>query len=155
MNPYSIREIVEQAVQTEKLGYEYYSSMSGKFADNAELNKLFNTLAGQELQHEKRFAEFKETLKEEQLENWEEASKYLHEIVESEFFLGSNKALTSVGNISTVDEAIRHAISFEKETLLYFYALKDAVQEKDMINDIINQEKNHMIWLSNFGKKIS
>lgn len=154
MNPYSIREIVEQAVQTEKLGYEYYRSMSGKFADNTELNKLFNTLAEQEMLHEKRFAELKETLTEEQLENWEEASKYLNEIVESEFFLGSNKALTSMGDITTAREAVHHAMRFEKETLLYFYALKDAVQEKDIISDIISEEKRHMIWLSEFGKSL-
>jgi rubrerythrin len=105
--------------------------------------------------HEKRFAEVKETLTEEQLENWEEASKYLNEIVESEFFLGSNKALTSMGDITTAREAVHHAMRFEKETLLYFYALKDAVQEKDIISDIISEEKRHMIWLSEFGKSIS
>ena len=103
MNPYSMREIVEQAVQTEKLGYEYYRTMSEKFTENDELVKLFNTLADHELQHEKRFAQLKETLKDEQLDNWEEVSKYLNEIVESEYFLGSNKALKYMENITTVD----------------------------------------------------
>ena len=152
MNPYSIREIVEQAVQTEKLGYEYYRTMSDKFTDNDELVKLFNTLADHELQHEKRFAQFKETLKDEQLDNWEEVSKYLNEIVESEYFLGSNKALKSMENITTMDEAIRYAMRFEKETLLYFYALKGAVLDQDIISDIISEEMKHMVWLSQLAK---
>jgi len=37
MKTFSIREVIEQAVQTEKRGYEFYSSMSEKFKENSEL----------------------------------------------------------------------------------------------------------------------
>ncbi len=150
MNPYSLSEIVEQAVQTEKLGKEYYDAMSGKFSDKEVLCKLFNALADQELQHERKLSDLKSALKDEQIENPDEVSRYLHAIVESEFFLGSDKALTAMDQIATVDEAIRYAIRFEKETLLYYHTLKDIVKEKDIMDVIIKEEKKHILWLSQY-----
>ena len=53
MNKYSINEIMEMAIQTERLGYQYYTSMAEKFKENEELQKLFSTLASKEQAHEK------------------------------------------------------------------------------------------------------
>jgi len=154
MNQYSIREVAEQAIQTEKLGYSFYTSMAEKFKDNEELNKLFSLLAGQEVQHEIIFSDLKDKLSEEMLENWEEASLYMRAIVESEFFLGSKKSLTTMEGIESVDDAVRFAIRFEKETLLYYYGLKDSVRNEEIVNKIISEEKSHIVWLSNFGKSL-
>jgi rubrerythrin len=93
MKNFSIREVIEQAVQTEKLGYEFYTIMSKKFENNENLKKLCDTLAVKELRHEKIFSELRDVLGEEEPEGWEEASQYLRAIVESEFFLGKNKSL--------------------------------------------------------------
>lgn len=154
MVQYSIREVIEQAIQTEKLGYGFYTLMSEKFKDNVELNELFMLLAGQELRHEKIFADLKDTLAEEMLENWEEASLYMRGIVESEFFLGSRKAVRNMEEIKSIGDAVRFAASFEKETLLYYYGLKDSVQDNETLNEIIREEKSHIRWLNDFGKKL-
>lgn len=153
MERYSIIEVVEQAVQTEKLGYRFYTTIAEKFRDDTELNKLFTTLAEKELRHEKTFSELKMLMGSEEPEGWEEASKYMRAIVESEFFLGKNKALPSMDHIRNVSDAVIYAISFEKETLLYFYALREAVKQKDVVDEIINEEKSHIMWLSAFKLK--
>ncbi len=155
MNDYSIREVIEQAIQTEKLGYIFYSSMAEKFKDNEELNKLFIILAGQELTHEKQFVELEQRLGGEPLENWEEASLYLRAIVESEFFLGNNKSLPSVNMLDTVDAAIQYAINFEKETLLYYLGLQSAIKDNSLLNEIISEEKRHIVRLSDLRKSHS
>ncbi|RJQ15091.1 MAG: hypothetical protein C4560_11070 [Nitrospiraceae bacterium] len=152
MENFSIREVIEQAVQTEKLGYDFYTGASNRFRENDRLVKLFDILAGQELKHEKIFSQLREKLKDEILENWEEASRYLRAIVESEFFLGKNKALTSLENLKSAEEAVQRALGFEKETLLYYNGLRDIVKEKQLIDEIINEEKGHIVWLSEFGK---
>lgn len=152
MSNYSIREIIEQAIQTERLGYTFYTSMAEKFKDNEELNKLLAVLADQELKHEKHFAELKEKLGDEELENWEEASLYLRAIVESEFFLGSKKSLPSMKTLDRGDAVIRYAINFEKESLLYYLGLQDVVKDNELLNEIITEEKRHIVWLSDFGK---
>lgn len=150
MERFSIREVVEQAVQTEKLGYQFYVTVAAKFEKDERLNRLFSSLAEKELRHEKTFRELLGMVKDEELGNWEEAEQYLRAIVESEFFLGKEKSLPSMDHVKSVDDAVTFALGFEKETLLYFYWLRDAVREKEMVDEIINEERSHIMWLSRF-----
>lgn len=152
---FSIREVIEQAIQTEKLGYEFYTKMAEKFEKDEGLKNLFETLAEKEQQHEKTFSELKEKTGDEELDNWGEASKYLKAIVESEFFLGREKSLPSLKHVTSAAEAVSFASGFEKETLLYFYSLRDIVKEKKIIDKIINEEKSHIVWLIEYRKSIT
>jgi rubrerythrin len=147
MEKFSIREVLEQAVQTEKLGYQFYTGMAERFKDNGELLKLFSTLAEKELTHEKTFSDLLAMVGDTEPEGWDEASLYMRAMVESEFFLGKNKSLPSMDGIKTIEDAVNFAIGFEKETLLYFHGIRDVVKEKDMVDEIINEEKSHIRWL--------
>lgn len=150
MEKYSISEVIEQAIQTERLGYQFYTAMAERFKDDNELKKLFGKLAAKELVHEKMFSELKEMSGGMEPEGWEEASQYLRAIVESEFFLGKHKSLPDLKQVHTVEAAVNFAMGFEKETLLYFHAIRDVVKEKDVVDEIINEEKSHIMWLSRF-----
>ncbi len=154
MENYSVSEAIEQAIQTEKLGYNFYTEMAEKFSKDENLKNLFNTLALKEQQHEKTFSSLKDRTGDQLLEGWEEASKYLRAIVESEFFLGKNKSLPSLKHLETAADAVRFAIGFEKETLLYFHSLKDVIKEKEILDVIIDEEKSHILWLSELGKTL-
>jgi len=154
MENFSVTEAIEQAVQTEKLGNEFYTMMSGKFEDNEPMKNLFDTLAAKEKMHEKTFLSLKERVGDAHVENWEEASKYMKAIVESEYFLGKNKSLPELKNIQSIEDAVRFAIGFEKETLLYFHQMKDIVDDKETISAIIKEEQSHLIWLSDFRKSL-
>ncbi len=149
MNKYSIAEIMEMAVQTERLGYQFYVSMSDAFKKNADLSKLFSTLAAKEKIHEKTFAELKEIVTKSGPEpsQWEDVSDYLRAFVESEFFLGRGKALPSMERVKTAQDAVSFALGFEKETLLYYMELRSIVREKKVMDEIINEEKSHIVWL--------
>ena len=155
MEKFSIREIIEQAVQTEKLGYEFYTMMSEKFREEDGLCKLFADLATKEQRHEKAFRELLEIIKDEEIENMEETADYLRAIVESEFFLGKSKSLPAMQFIKTAEDAVDFAIGFEKETLLYFHGLKKAVKEKEVVEEIINEERSHIMWLIKFKQALS
>ncbi len=153
MNKYSIDEVMEMAVQTETLGYQFYTGMAEKFKKDDGLAKLFATLASKEKQHEKTFMGLRDSVaKQGALEpvQWEEVSNYMRAFVESEFFLGRAKALPSMDHIKTVQEAVRFALGFEKETLLYFMEMRAIVREKEIVDEIINEEKSHIRWLDAF-----
>lgn len=150
MERFSVREVIEQALQTERLGYEFYTTMKERFKDDEGFVRLFSTLAEKELAHEKSFSELLDIIKDEEPENWEEASEYLRAIVESEFFLGKDKALPSLSHVKSIDDAVDFAIGFEKETLLYFYGLLSSVKEKEVVEEIISEEKSHIKWLTSF-----
>ena len=152
MEKYSISEVIEQAVQTERLGYQFYTAMAERFKHDNELKKLFETLGSKELVHEKTFLELRGLIGDEEPEKWEEISEYMRAIVESEFFLGKHKALPSLEKVKTAEDAVSFAMGFEKETLLHFYGLRDAVREKDMVDEIINEERSHIMWLAKFSK---
>ncbi|HTR44943.1 MAG TPA: ferritin family protein [Thermodesulfovibrionales bacterium] len=150
MERFSIGEVIDQAVQTEKLGYQFYTSIAEQFKKDEGLHKLFTTLALKEQRHEKTFRELAALVTSDEPENWEEAEQYLRAIVESEFFLGKNKALPSMDHVETVEDAVNFALGFEKETLLYFYGIRGTVKEKEMVDEIINEERSHIMWLSKF-----
>ncbi len=150
MERFSVREVVEQAVRTERLGYEFYTTIADRFKENKGLKELFETLAGKELIHEKRFLDLEKTIGGEVPDKWEDISEYLRAIVESEFFLGKNKSLPSLSHVKTVDDAVNFAMGFEKETLLHFYGLRDAVKDKGPVDEIIGEEQSHIRWLAQF-----
>jgi rubrerythrin len=156
MAKFSMREVVEQAVQTEKIGNEFYSSMARKFHENHELKELFEVLASQELKHEKIFTELEKQIRDGEPEGWDEVSLYLRALVDSEFFLGRDKSLSAIKSVETAAEAMKFALGFERETLLYYHGLRhglrETIKEKDIIDEIIKEEKRHIVWLNNLRK---
>lgn len=152
MNKYNIDEIIEMAVQTERIGYQFYTTMAQKFKNDAELVKLFTTMADKEKSHEKTFTDLKGLVAKSGIEplDWDEVTKYMRAFVESEFFLGKGKSLPSLDHIKTVKDAVKFAIGFEKETFLYFSELRNIVREKELVDEILNEEKSHIMWLASF-----
>ena len=155
MTIFSVREVIEQAIQTEKTGNEFYTAMAKKFHENNELKKLFETLAAQEIKHEQVFSALRNKIKDEAPEGWDEVALYLKAIVDSEFFLGKDKSLSAVRNVNSSAEAIKFALGFERETLLYYYGLRDMIQEKKVIDEVIKEEKSHIVWLSALRKSFA
>ena len=154
MENYTVTEALEQAIQTEKLGQAFYTRMAEKFQDNEPMKNLFDTLAAKERHHEQTFSSLKGRVGDQHVENWEEASKYMRAIVESEYFLGKNKSLPEMKNIQSIEDAVRFAIGFEKETLLYFHQMKDIVDDKETMSAIIKEEQSHLVWLSDFRRNL-
>ena len=53
---------------------------------------------------------------------------------------------------------IDNAITFEKDTLLYFHAISDGISNdkaKIALRRIINEEVSHVLKLNDFKKKLS
>jgi rubrerythrin len=153
MGKYSIDEVMEMAVQTETLGQQFYTGMAEKFKKDDGLARLFSTLATKEKVHEKTFKGLRDSVAKQGAQEpvqWEEVSNYMRAFVESEFFLGRAKSLPSMDRIKTVKEAVSFALGFEKETLLYFMELRSIVKEKEVVDEVINEEKSHIRWLDAF-----
>ena len=154
MNKYSIDEIMEMAIQTEKLGYQFYTGMAEKFRRDAALANLLTTLASKEKTHERTFTNLRDTVVKNGTEpvQWEEVTPYMRAFVESEFFLGKGKSLPAMDHLRTVQDVVKFALGFEKETLLYFMELRSIVKEKAVMDGVIDEEKSHIVWLDKFRK---
>ena len=156
MTTYSIAEVLEMALQTERLGYQFYTAMAEKFKQDTGLLKLFNTLAAKEKVHERIFGDLQEKVSRSKPEpvQWEEVSDYMRAFVESQFFLGKGKSLPSMEGIKTVKDAVDFAMGFEKETLLYFVGLRAVVGEKGPVDEVIKEEQSHITWLQRFKQEL-
>lgn len=154
MESYSAHEVIEQAIQTERMGFNLYTKMAEKFVDNAQLNELFKKLAAKELDHEKIFINLRKDVGHQLPGNWGEISMYMRAISESAFFLGKNKPLPSLEHINTAEDAVRYAMRFEKDTLLYFHSMEELGEGTDVIDIIINEERKHIVWLGEFRKTL-
>ncbi len=152
MITFSIREVVEQAIQTERLGEEFYTKMAERFHRDSELSKLFQLLASHETRHGASFSQLRDKIRDEEPEGWGEVTQYLKAIVDSEFFLGKDKCLPSLEHVKTALEAIDFALCFERETLLYYHTLRETLKEKTIVDDIIREERSHIVWLNNLRK---
>jgi rubrerythrin len=157
MENFSIAEIIGQAIQTEVLGHQFYTQMADKFHSDEDLNTLFLDLAQKELAHKELFSSLLDLVDVSAYtaEEWEEISHYMRAIVESEFFLGKHKSLTGMERLNTVSEAVKFAIGFEKDTLLYFMELRDIVAQKSLLDRIIDEERSHIRWLSLFNRNLA
>jgi len=146
-------DIVDLAMQVEKNGEAYYRAVA-KEAQSAETRALFEDLAEQEVKHYATFSKLAQSVREKPLmtdEEWDSYLKYLNATVQSSFFEGPDKALVAARKVKDEKEAVRMAMAFEKETLLFFYDLRDAIQgpQRSLVEKIVAEEKSHIQRLAN------
>ncbi len=156
---FSMREVIEMAVTTERSGQAFYQTAS-KLAGENSLKELFQYLADEEEKHLKTFQDFYNTLKEKAEitpYNWEEAKLYLEALVDSKFFAGPDTAINLAKEAKDELEVIYAAIDFEKDTLLFFYQILEMIksQKQELVKKIIEQEKKHILRLSTMKSKLS
>ena len=141
-------DALELAMNIETNGETFYRAVAGKTADPA-VRALFEDLAVQETKHYAVFAKLSKGMIGSPLmtaEAWDEYQNYLQATVQSALFEGSDRALAAAEEAADEKEAIKMAIGFEKETLLFFYNLSDLVSDRDKktIARIIAEEKSHV-----------
>ena len=141
-------DIVELAMQVEKSGETFYRAVAGKVQSTAS-RELFEYLAGQEVIHYQVFSKLSQTVQDNPFmtdEEWALYVDYLNGTVQSAFFEGADKALALAETVTDERQAIQMAIGFEKETLLFFYDLRDRIPDKDrpFVEKIVDEEKRHI-----------
>ena len=151
-------EIIEMAVRTEITGYEFYK-LAMENAKSDELKDLFKYLADEELKHKAAYEGLADAIGEPAQGvpvDWDELGEYVQAMIESSLFLGGDKNINLATKAQEDKEAVDFALGFEKDTLLYFYQLRDLVKQanKPVIEKIINEEKLHIQRLSAIKAKL-
>jgi rubrerythrin len=141
-------DIVELAMQVEKSGEAFYRAIASK-AQSPETRDLFQYLADQEVIHYQVFDKLSQAVRDNPFmtdEEWELYLDYLSGTVQSAFFEGPDVALALAETVTDERQAIQVAIGFEKETLLFFYDLRDRIPDKDrpFVDKIVDEEKRHV-----------
>ena len=155
---YSGQEILEMAIIIEEKGFEFYNTYA-EDAKNEKIKKLFEYLGGEEINHKKMFQGFLDGIEKGEFSISyanEEVEQYFKAVVDSRVFDDPNFAIQLAKDTEDEIKAIDLAIGFEKDTILFYYELVGLVKEKtkDIIMDIIKEEKKHVQNLSKIKSEL-
>jgi rubrerythrin len=144
-------EIIEIATRLEESGEAFYNAAAEK-ATTPGVKALFEELALQEQYHRRAFQQMGRDVVELALtpDQWDQFQAYTGALLENHFFANPENALNIAAEAQDEGEALQAALGFEKETLLFFHELRDAVRGpgKQTVNRIIQEEKRHIQRLS-------
>lgn len=146
---FNANEILQMAEQLERNGAAFYRKSIEKIQDPAG-KELLLSLAEMEDQHEKTFADLRSKLTASEkaqtvFDPEGETVRYLKALADSKVFFEKTIDTDSMEGI------LKEAITAEKDSILFYLGLKDAVPEalgKDKIDAVIKEEMSHINLLT-------
>ncbi|MGD1995735.1 MAG: ferritin family protein [Anaerolineae bacterium] len=144
-------EVLNMALSAEQSGQSFYEAAAEKMEDQL-VKDLLRELADWEQQHYQVFREMSDRvgslppLSESQ---WGEYDQYMQAALSNALFRGPDKALAVAEELEDEEEALRMALGFEKDTLLFYYDLREMLpaKERETVDKIIREEKSHALRL--------
>jgi rubrerythrin len=147
------------AIASERNATKMYSDLAKKY-ENQEIGKNLAKIAEIEAKHVDLFVamrrELPESMRTAVFSPDNKAAMYLQTISITNINEGSSEAISEMAEKKTISEILDMAIELEKEAILFYLGIKDAVPErlgKDMVDRIIKEEQNHVVMLSNCCQK--
>jgi rubrerythrin len=146
------RELIRMAKKDEDVGAEFYQTLSEKVED-PDLSNKFLQIREQEIGHSERFQEMLDELSDyvPQEDFPGEYENYYQSFLSKREYLESDQAVQSASRVESDMEAIKFALSQEKNTLLFFLEMKEMVpsnQHRKLIHEVIDEEREHIVELS-------
>lgn len=154
-------EIFEMAIRIENNGAAFYRKAAGLQSDTKN-QKFLESLAHMEDQHRKIFTEMRTTLTEKDkdpkvFDPYDEVSQYLAAMADTMGGEGSPSVADSLTGDETLEEILRIAVGLEKDSILFYLGIKDLIPAQsgqDRIDEIIKEERRHVVQLSNLLEKL-
>jgi rubrerythrin len=146
----SAKSVLRWAMEIEESGQAFYEAVAAKTQDR-EAKLVLQDLAYQEERHYRTFQNMLDKVPEADTEtDSAEYQRYIQTALDKTLLGGPDKGLELAQQASNETEALQAAIAFEKDTLLFFYDLRDMVpaSQQETISAIIEQEKSHVKQLA-------
>jgi rubrerythrin len=143
--------MIEIAIRLEETGAAFYEG-AAETATSPGITALFHDLAEQEVRHRRAFQAMGRDVVELALspDQWADFQAYVGALLQQNLFDQPHVALSRAIGVVEEGEALRAALGFEKETLLFYYELREALRGEGqlVLDDIIQEEKRHIRRLS-------
>ena len=144
----TLKGCMQFAVATEELGAKIYTRLATKFGGSQDIAQLFSRLAEDERIHKRQFAELlKKAPADEGISNAPEKREYVKAMSLSEFFSHHRGPFQDIEKIQARYDALQKALEFEKATLGFYRALEDVLGKHELLNQVIQVEKSHVVVL--------
>jgi len=143
----NVRDAIKTAIQMEKDGYAFY--MKAAAQSQSDMGRtIFESLAADEQRHLDVFQKmFEDKVGQSEWNDLINSSKKYANIP---IFPTNLKDFPGMDSDSTEIDALRIAMDSEKEAIDYYNEINDNIENqelKNVINEIIEQEKNHYLLL--------
>ncbi len=151
-------ELINIAIGIERSGITFYNIMV-KSTENAAARDVFQYLADMEQRHMQMFQGMLGEADKYQVPGAysEEYTAYLQALVDSAVFTGDFITSEMATQVDSDVEAVELAMSAEKDSLLFYYAMRDVIPERarPVVDKIIAEEKSHLSQLSELKKGLA
>ena len=138
-----VKYSIKTAIQMEKDGYAFYKKASVQTSSDMGRD-IFESLANDDQLHLEVFQKlFEDEIEKSEWENLVNSSK---KYVDIDIFPKDLKQIEGVNPDTNELDAIKIAMDSEKDAIEYYGEIKEKTKEEDIrqiINEIIEQEKNH------------
>ncbi len=156
---FNATEVFEMAIRIEENGAAFYRKAAA-FKKSRVDKEFFETLARVEDRHMRSFKTMQKDISELKKNQpgsgaEEELPLYLEAMADAHGGEGNALRLDRLTGREPIEEVISMAISLEKESILFYLGLKDIVPPRygqKKIDDIITEEKKHIVQLNDFLK---
>ena len=154
-NVFNAAEVVDLGIEKEKKRRDFYGFAAAAFKEK-EMKDLFTRLRDWEDTHIKKFTEIRNSIEEsEAAETYEgELAEYIKATVDDMLYKQAS-AEWFAKNVKTQLTAIRYGIGFEKDAILFFNELLKYMtpHHREKVQELIDEEKKHLIYLNELKKK--
>jgi rubrerythrin len=154
-------EVFEMAIRIENNGATFYRRAAGLQSD-IKNQKFLESLANMEDRHQKIFTDMRTTLTEKDKEPkvfdpYDEVSQYLAAMADTMGGEGSPSVADTLTGNENLEEILNIAVGLEKDSILFYLGIKDLIPAQsgqDRIDEIIKEERRHVVQLSNLLEKL-
>ena len=155
-NVFSAAEIIDMGIAKEKKRRDFYGYAADKFKEK-DMKDLFSKLRDWEDEHIKRFTDIrKSTETYEVRESYQgEFAAYMKFVVDDMLYMQISAEWFAKSVMEPL-AAIQYGIGFEKDAILFFSELLKYMmgsRNKEKVEELIDEEKKHLIYLSELKAK--
>ena len=152
---FSADEVFEMAMDVERNGEAYYRK-AASLSKDAAIRAVLTDLMEQEKLHYATFKKLRENLPpKDTLPTYADPDSeeylYLDTLVKSRMFTNVHEAEALAAKVANEIEALRAALSFEKDTILFFQSMQRMTDKRlgsSEIDHIIEEEHRHVVRIS-------
>ena len=145
----SAQTVLQWAMEIERNGEAFYRTVAASSQDR-EVRNLLQDLAHQEQRHYRTFERMLTRAPAAPESEASEEDRLYLETALAGALIGPDKGMERARQAQTEEEAVRAAMAFEKDTLLFFYELAETVPESQVaaVRAVIDEERDHLRQLT-------
>ena len=158
---FNAAEVFDIAIKIEENGKRFYDR-GREIVKDPVVQKLFAELSLEEIKHKEKFTKLKSELPASAASGAvfdpnQELDLYIKMMADQHVFISTESVDAQLDQIKDARDALRMAVDFEKDSVIFFLTMQDATEGakgKDFIGSLVKEEQEHLRRLSLEMKRI-